>query len=115
MKKVLLIITMATALLFDVAALGHDNLVVVPLGGRSLSPIAEGTVTSAGGQVWMNRNLGASRVALSSTDQAAYGDLYQWGRLDDGHESRTSLADLTLSASDASKTLHFYQGACPPL
>jgi uncharacterized protein (TIGR02145 family) len=48
------------------------------------------TVTSAEGLVWMDRNLGASRVATSSTDSEAYGDLYQWGRLDDGHESRTS-------------------------
>ena len=38
----------------------------------------------------MDRNLGASRVALSSTDTEAYGDLYQWGRLTDGHEKRDS-------------------------
>ena len=49
-----------------------------------------GTVTSTTGQVWMDRNLGASRVATSSTDSAAYGDLYQWGRGTDGHEKRTS-------------------------
>lgn len=46
-------------------------------------------VTSAG-QVWMDRNLGASRVATSSTDSTAYGDLYQWGRGADGHQLRTS-------------------------
>ena len=38
------------------------------------------------GQVWMDRNLGASRVATSSTDAQAYGDLYQWGRAADGHQ-----------------------------
>ena len=38
------------------------------------------TVTSATGKVWMDRNLGAGRVATSSTDTEAYGDLYQWGR-----------------------------------
>ena len=42
------------------------------------------------GQVWMDRNLGASQVATSSADAAAYGDLYQWGRAADGHEKRTS-------------------------
>ena len=47
-------------------------------------------VTGAGGRVWMDRNLGASQVATSSTDAAAYGDLYQWGRAADGHEKRTS-------------------------
>ena len=38
----------------------------------------------------MDRNLGASRVATSQTDSDAYGDLYQWGRFTDGHQSRTS-------------------------
>lgn len=56
-------------------------------------------VTSAG-QIWMDRNLGASRVATSSTDPAAYGDLYQWGRLADGHQSRTSATTSTLSTTD---------------
>lgn len=59
-----------------------------------------GTVTSAG-QVWMDRNLGASRVATSSTDSAAYGDLYQWGRGADGHQLRTSPTTATTSATDA--------------
>lgn len=47
-------------------------------------------VTSATGKIWMDRNLGASRVATSSTDSEAYGDLYQWGRNSDGHQTRTS-------------------------
>jgi uncharacterized protein (TIGR02145 family) len=47
-------------------------------------------VTSATGKIWLDRNLGASRVATSSTDASAFGDLYQWGRGTDGHESRTS-------------------------
>lgn len=42
------------------------------------------------GRVWMDRNLGASRAATSSTDEAAYGDLYQWGRKKDGHQLRRS-------------------------
>ena len=48
------------------------------------------TVTSATGKVWMDRNLGAAQVATSATDEAAYGDLYQWGRPEDGHEKRTA-------------------------
>lgn len=47
-------------------------------------------VTSVTGRVWMDRNLGASRVATSSTDSQAYGDLYQWGRSADGHQKRNS-------------------------
>jgi uncharacterized protein (TIGR02145 family) len=60
---------------------------------------AYGTVTSAG-QAWMDRNLGATRVATSITDTEAYGDLYQWGRLADGHQSRTSPTTSTLSTTD---------------
>jgi len=51
--------------------------------------VTYGTVLSAG-RCWLDRNLGASRVATSSTDAEAYGDLYQWGRGTDGHEKRTS-------------------------
>lgn len=39
-----------------------------------------------GGEVWLDRNLGATRVATSLTDHHAYGDLYQWGRSADGHQ-----------------------------
>jgi len=44
----------------------------------------------AAGNTWMDRNLGASQAATSSTDAASYGDLYQWGRCGDGHQIRTS-------------------------
>ena len=57
-------------------------------------------VTSLTGRIWMDRNLGASRVATSINDAEAYGDLYQWGRGADGHEKRTSGTTSTLSASD---------------
>ena len=52
------------------------------------------------GKTWMDRNLGANRVAQSSTDSEAYGDLYQWGRGTDGHEKRTSGTTSTLSSSN---------------
>jgi hypothetical protein len=48
----------------------------------------------------MNKNLGATRVATNPTDTAAFGDLYQWGRLTDGHEKRTSSTTITLSSTD---------------
>jgi hypothetical protein len=55
--------------------------------GKILSkPWVYGTVTTRTGRIWMDRNLGASRVALSPTDNQAYGDYYQWGRPADGHE-----------------------------
>jgi uncharacterized protein (TIGR02145 family) len=52
------------------------------------------------GEIWMDRNLGATQVATSSTDAASYGDLYQWGRRTDGHQCRTSPTTATLSSID---------------
>ena len=52
------------------------------------------------GRLWMDRNLGATQVATSSTDVASYGDLYQWGRRADGHQCRTSPTTATLSSID---------------
>ena len=54
----------------------------------------------ATGKIWMDRNLGATQVATSSTDFNAYGDLYQWGRGSDGHQCRTSATTSTLSSAD---------------
>jgi hypothetical protein len=57
--------------------------------GKVLSkPWVYGTVTTATGRIWLDRNLGASRVATSSTDTQAYGDYYQWGRPADGHQTK---------------------------
>ena len=57
-------------------------------------------INPATGKIWMDRNLGASQVATSSTDVNAYGDLYQWGRRSDGHQCRTSPTTATLSSTD---------------
>ena len=51
-------------------------------------PWVYGTVTTATGRIWLDRNLGASRVATSSTDALAYGDYFQWGRPADGHQTK---------------------------
>ena len=52
------------------------------------------------GKTWMDRNLGAERVATSSTDALAFGDLYQWGRGADGHQCRNSGIRTTISSLD---------------
>ena len=67
---------------------------------RDEETIVVDVTNPATGVTWMDRNLGASRAARSSTDSRAYGDLYQWGRLADGHEKRTSLTRSTRSSSD---------------
>ncbi|MDP2967136.1 MAG: FISUMP domain-containing protein [bacterium] len=61
--------------------------------------VTYGTVESQGG-CWMDRNLGADRVATAYDDADAYGDLFQWGRLDDGHQDRGSETTDTLSITD---------------
>jgi uncharacterized protein (TIGR02145 family) len=66
------------------------------------------------GKTWMDRNLGASSAAINTSDIAAYGDLYQWGRLKDGHEKRTSPITNTLSTTDVPGHSNFIvNGALP--
>lgn len=99
---------------------GEDSFVVVAENAKGQSDHTTITVTveqdcsitdSAGnmyctvtnpvtGRTWLDRNLGASRAAVSSTDAQAYGDLYQWGRDADGHQLRNSATTTTLSSSD---------------
>jgi uncharacterized protein (TIGR02145 family) len=70
-------------------AAGTDGQTLTFIGGRPVwsGSLPENTVVNATtGKIWMDRNLGASQVATSSTDHLAYGSLYQWGRGTDGHE-----------------------------
>jgi len=57
-------------------------------------------VIGADGRVWMDRNLGAPGVATSFNDSTNYGDLFQWGRLDDGHQTPTSATTTTKATTD---------------
>ena len=72
-----------------------DNVTFVYNGKR----VTYGTIESQG-KCWMDRNLGALRVATAYDDSLAYGDLFQWGRLDDGHQIRTRGTTSTLSSTD---------------
>lgn len=52
--------------------------------------VVYGVITSPiTGRQWLDRNLGAKRVATAFDDYQAYGDLFQWGRNDDGHQLMT--------------------------
>jgi hypothetical protein len=62
--------------------------------------VVDDVVNPTTGRIWMDRNLGAERVATSSTDALAFGDLYQWGRRSDGHQCRNSGTTTTQSTSD---------------
>jgi uncharacterized protein (TIGR02145 family) len=75
------------------------------------------------GKIWLDRNLGATQVATSSTDAASYGDLYQWGRAAEGHQVRSPLSGTTpTQASDfftnnglfITVSSNWLSGATPP-
>lgn len=56
-------------------------------------------------RTWLDRNLGASEVAATPDDQAAFGHYYQWGRSADGHQVGTSDTNDTLATTlDSSDT-----------
>ena len=78
----------------DTLLIGSQTLIIPGISvanyGYSISGDIPTVYNPITGRVWMDRNLGASRVALSYDDTEAYGDLYQWGREQDGHEMRTS-------------------------
>ena len=71
-------------------------------------------INPATGRIWMDRNLGATQAATSSTDAASYGDLYQWGRRSDGHQCRTSPTTVTLSSISQPAHGDFILTVSPP-
>ncbi len=79
------------------------------------SPVTYGTVqNSVTGECWLDRNLGATQVAISSADADAYGDLFQWGRAADGHQVRTSATTATLATSNTPGHSNFIVSAVSP-
>lgn len=53
--------------------------------------VSYNTVRGKDGKIWLQQNLGSVQVATSMMDEDSYGDLFQWGRWDDGHQKRNSL------------------------
>lgn len=92
-------LTNLTSYTFTVTATNSVGTSAASNASNAVTPTPDVT-NPATGKTWRDRNLGASQVATSSTDAEAYGDLYQWGRLDDGHQVRTSPTTTTLSNSD---------------
>lgn len=67
-------------------------------------PTTYGSVKGKYGRCWLDRDLGASRVAESSNDGLANGDYFQWGRAADGHQLYGS--DTTSELSTTSTPGH---------
>jgi hypothetical protein len=107
-----------------VAAGSNNKFLVFVNNAPTWAPIVGATdvYNPSTGKVWMDRNLGATRVATSSTDYLAYGSIYQWGRGNDGHQlinftsatagSAQNSTTNTLSTSDTPGNSTFIN-ACP--
>ncbi len=68
--------------------------------------VTYGIITSpVTGRKWLDRNLGATRVATSFTDRMAYGHLFQWGRPADGHQVITYSSNTSGSGGPKTTTL----------
>ncbi|MFA5714844.1 MAG: prepilin-type N-terminal cleavage/methylation domain-containing protein [Candidatus Paceibacterota bacterium] len=74
------------------------------------SSVTYGTV-SHNSRCWLDRNLGASGVGVAGSGS---GDLFQWGRLDDGHQTRTSSTTTTLSSADVPGNNNFILTSADP-
>jgi uncharacterized protein (TIGR02145 family) len=85
------------------ATSGYPDGTVFCSAQTAIVPVA----SPATGKTWMDRNLGASKVATSSSDTGSFGDLYQWGRRADGHQCRNSLTSTTLSTSNTPSNGNF--------
>ena len=51
------------------------------------------------GRTWMDKNLGANNECTVFDDENCYGDYYQWGRDNDGHEQVNSTTSEAISSS----------------
>ena len=71
---------------------GDMGCVNFQYGGQS---VAYSTVRGADGKIWLQQNLGSTKVASNLTDEEAYGDFFQWGRWVDGHQLRSSAINGT--------------------
>jgi hypothetical protein len=76
---------------------GDIGTVVFNYGGVSVEYY---TVRAADGRIWLQQNLGSTQVAESRTDTKSFGDLYNWGRWDDGHHFRDN-TKINLAPADA--------------
>ena len=69
------------------------------------STVTYTTVRAVDGTIWLQQNLGSEQVATAATDASAYGDLFQWGRWDDGHQKRTSTIGTTAPSPNTPRGL----------
>lgn len=76
--------------------------------------VTYGTIKGKYGRCWLDRNLGANHVPEDIYDNQANGDLFQWGRLADGHQIRTSDTTDVLSLTATPSTNSFIVTSVTP-
>lgn len=69
---------------------GNTGSVTFPYQGTNVTYV---TVRAKDGNIWLQQNLGSKKVASTYNDEDSLGDLFQWGRWDDGHQLIVSLPD----------------------
>jgi hypothetical protein len=69
--------------------------------------VTYGILNGKTGRKWLDRNLGAPAVPTKVDDYANYGDLFQWGRLADGHQLivRSGPNDENMSGNETTTEL----------
>jgi uncharacterized protein (TIGR02145 family) len=82
--------------------------------GRAPDTTVYQTVLGEDGRCWLASNLGTPNIATAYNDSTAYGWLYQWGRLTDGHQIPTSATTSTLSTTDNPGTSSFILAPSSP-
>lgn len=60
------------------------------------------TVRAKDGRIWLQQNIGSSRVATTNGDSQAYGDPFNWGRWDDGHQKQSPTSAILPSTNNPS-------------
>jgi hypothetical protein len=118
----------AGALVYEISLAGQSCLLTIDVLDAPMPPYPEGTrhceperptlvktvLQPLTGRVWMDRNLGAKRIAQVLNDAESFGDLYQWGRFSDGHQCRNSEVRLELSSSERPGHTDFILGVSNP-
>lgn len=66
-----------------VGAVGEATTVTFMYNGQE---VTYGIINSITTRRWLDRNLGAPNVATAVNNYQNYGDMFQWGRLADGHQ-----------------------------
>lgn len=93
-KKTLLFVTLFSVITLNAQekltagnTVGDTGLVTFMYQGKDAT---YKTVRAADGNEWLQQNLGSSQVATSIDDELSFGDYFQYGRWDDGHQLKDS-------------------------